>query len=237
MLLGGDSPEWYQIIMDKITVGIRLFTLMTCTMLMVIPISHAQETYIKGIAGVNFAPEDQFVLNSLGIVLDVSQNDLGTQTDFIFGGALGARVLDHVLVEAEYTRRTRDVLVTAIPQIQPPPQTIDDDEDQSLSTNAVMANLYIEPDLDWFAVPYVGVGAGVAFQDADDAPNPIDFDNTTFAYQVMAGMSIGLTERISIGAEYRYFDAGNSTLLEAPASRIELDGGESSLLASMRFSF
>lgn len=66
--------------------------------------------------------------------------------------------------------------------------------------------------------PYLGAGAGAAHVEvvtvatvaaAPTAPprRLIDDSDTVFAYQIMAGVGVPLSERLSLTAQYRWFDA------------------------------
>lgn len=58
--------------------------------------------------------------------------------------------------------------------------------------------------------PYVGVGAGAArvnyrFSPDGGAAAPVDDRDTAFAYQVIAGLDLGITRRLELAADYRYW--------------------------------
>jgi len=74
---------------------------------------------------------------------------------------------------------------------------------------ALMANLYYDFNRDGRWQPYVGVGVGGAQVEVDGAVGPISFDSddTVFAYQGLAGVAVGLSDRLSLDVGYRYFVA------------------------------
>ncbi len=80
---------------------------------------------------------------------------------------------------------------------------------------AAMANLYWDPQVPEFIVrPFIGAGAGVAYIDAHDSIGPaqiVGTDKWHFAYQLMAGLALPLSQTSRLTGLYRYFrveDAG-----------------------------
>jgi outer membrane protein OmpA-like peptidoglycan-associated protein len=74
---------------------------------------------------------------------------------------------------------------------------------------ALMANLYYDFNRDGRWQPYIGVGVGGAQVEVDGGVGPITFDSddTVFAYQGLAGVAVGLSDRLSLDIGYRYFVA------------------------------
>jgi OOP family OmpA-OmpF porin len=79
-------------------------------------------------------------------------------------------------------------------------------------------------------IPFVGAGIGLANIDADVAYSPnafIDDDDTTFAYQFIAGAEYKLTKDLSLIGDARYFALDDPELTRfggpAPAAFVELD--------------
>ena len=75
---------------------------------------------------------------------------------------------------------------------------------------AVMANLYYDFNAGGVWVPYIGAGAGVAFEKIS-ALNGQD-NNTVFAYQGIVGMGYNIDPTFRVNLEGRYFGTSNPTL-------------------------
>jgi opacity protein-like surface antigen len=84
----------------------------------------------------------------------------------------------------------------------------------------LMANVYYDIDLARLGttavVPYVGAGLGWNHTDWNDVVFPaarstlrVNSGNDAFAYQLMAGLAIPITDRLSVTAEYRFFSLPN----------------------------
>lgn len=80
---------------------------------------------------------------------------------------------------------------------------------------SLLANAYYDFNRAGQFQPYVGAGVGVAqidgrtFNNATLAANLVGFDSTdtNIAYQVLAGVGVGLSERVTLDVGYRYFAA------------------------------
>lgn len=129
-----------------------------------------------------FISDDDITLN--GIRNGEAQFDTG----FGVGGSIGYDFSDiNVRVETELTYRANDTTLSlASPAIS---------ANDSLDTMALMANMYYDMDLQLPVVPYVGIGAGAI---------DIDGDQTVFAYQGMAGLTLPFSDRHELYAGYRY---------------------------------
>ncbi len=90
-----------------------------------------------------------------------------------------------------------------------------------IETHSLMANLYYDWDIGRRFKPYVGAGIGVAYHDMgvlDCAPaipgvcTPGNLqrggENVTFAWSLMTGVGIEVSDRITLDAGYRYIDLG-----------------------------
>jgi opacity protein-like surface antigen len=83
-----------------------------------------------------------------------------------------------------------------------------------------MANAFVELPLGrWPVSPFIGAGVGAVHANATTfaaparAPNAppsqiLDISDTRFAYQVMGGLSVPVTRRLALTAQYRWFDGG-----------------------------
>lgn len=95
---------------------------------------------------------------------------------------------------------------------------IDDPMHTSLKTYTLMLNAYYDIGKFGRFVPYVGAGIGAAYHQLDDVSftgnpaltNSIHGNNDlAFAWAVMAGVGIQLTDRAILDIGYRYLDAGS----------------------------
>jgi OmpA-OmpF porin, OOP family len=75
---------------------------------------------------------------------------------------------------------------------------------------AAMANLYYDFNAGGTIVPYIGAGAGLAF-DKQSALGTQD-NNTTFAYQGIIGVGYNIDPTFRVNLEGRYFGTSNPTL-------------------------
>jgi|GEM_PF-6100823 len=86
----------------------------------------------------------------------------------------------------------------------------------SLETQSVFVNA-IQSFGSGAVQPYVGAGIGYTRVESDAAYNPtlsavIDDSDSTFSYQLLAGLDIPFSERFTGFVEYRYVDVGNVDL-------------------------
>ena len=75
---------------------------------------------------------------------------------------------------------------------------------------AVMGNLYYDFNAGGTIVPYIGAGAGIAFE-KESALNTQD-NNTAFAYQGIIGVGYNIDSQFRVNLEGRYFGTSNPTL-------------------------
>jgi len=141
-------------------------------------------------------------------------NDSG----FLFGLAIGRIQGQNLRTELEVTYRTIDV--TGLNLQGAGSQFIPVNGD--LGTIAGMANIYWDFDVNTLGPvrPYIGAGVGFAFARPDLFLPPgggefaVQDDQSSFAWQWMAGLSYRATNRLEVFAEYRFFVA-NSFELES----------------------
>ncbi|PZN97193.1 MAG: hypothetical protein DCF31_01745 [Alphaproteobacteria bacterium] len=123
----------------------------------------------------------------------------------------------------------------------------------SASALSAMANAYFDPAFNIGPLqPYVGGGIGISRFRASDIGavglpfggpvtsfGPISGDRTGFAWQLMAGVGIALTETTSITAGYRYFATPGVTVRNVPQfNAVRIDGLKiHAVEAGLRFSF
>ena len=82
-----------------------------------------------------------------------------------------------------------------------------------LQTVTVFANAYWDITNYGGFTPYVGGGVGAAFHRLSDITAPLDAsdgDNTSFAWNVTAGVSYDLSPELKIDVSYRYTDLGSA---------------------------
>lgn len=80
--------------------------------------------------------------------------------------------------------------------------------------HAVFANLYYDFNRGGRFEPYLGVGVGYLDQeDYDDTPPSVDVDGG-LAYQALAGVAIGLTERLDLDVGYRWLRTDDLDYIE-----------------------
>ena len=143
---------------------------------------------------------------------------LGNAIETGYGGQLAVGVaFDRVRAEIEFGRQGNDSdsYTTISPFVATLPQ------DGKTDIRRAMANAYYdfrEPGAAWR--PYLGLGIGTAevsvvrinaVAAAPTAPpqKRVDFDDSGFAWQAMAGVEWRLSPRVSIATQYRRFDRGD----------------------------
>ena len=96
------------------------------------------------------------------------------------------------------------------------PNPVCSSEDVSLSYWTFMANVYADLGT-WYSItPYVGAGAGMAYLSLSDwrsttpATAVADSDDWRFAWSLMAGATIDISESGKIDFGYRYLDIGEA---------------------------
>jgi opacity protein-like surface antigen len=65
----------------------------------------------------------------------------------------------------------------------------------------------------------------------------MDFSRTVFAYQLMAGLSHPVSARLSLTAQYRWFDAGTIKGRDARGERATRDIAGHNLDLGLRYAF
>lgn len=101
-----------------------------------------------------------------------------------------------------------------------------------VSALSAMANIYFDPALELGPVqPYVGGGVGVSrFRarnvEAVGVPGipPLSGTETGFAWQLMAGVGLPLSEQATLTAGYRYFATPDVKAKVASLGSVEVDG-------------
>ena len=109
----------------------------------------------------------------------------------------------------------------------------------------LMLNGYFDFDTASAFTPYAGAGLGLAMIEAEgfgvaDIPDVLDDDDTVVAYQVMAGIGYGLSDRTSLFAEYRYFgteSAEVTTSVSTGSVATDLDFASTQFRFGVRINF
>ena len=118
--------------------------------------------------------------------------------------------------------------------------------DGEVSALSAMANLYFDPAFQLGPVkPYIGGGIGVSRFRARDVEAvgvpgipPVSGTETGFAWQLMAGGGIALSEQATLTAGYRYFATPDVEANVPSLGSVEVDGlGLHAIEVGLRFSF
>ena len=125
-------------------------------------------------------------------------------TGFTIGAAYGYHYTDKLRVEADLGYRKSDLDKVTIGGV-----TLDGSGD--MSTLTLLANGYYDFDLGGPVAPYVGFGFGMAIVDVDTSDTEsrvsVDDSGTTFAFNLMAGVSYGVGDNVDLDLGYRYLGA------------------------------
>lgn len=115
-----------------------------------------------------------------------------------------------------------------------------------VSALSAMANIYFDPALELGPVrPYVGGGIGVSRFKARDVEAvgvpgipPVSGTETGFAWQLMAGVGLPLSEKATLTAGYRYFATPDVKANVGSLGSVEVDGlGLHAAEIGLRFRF
>jgi opacity protein-like surface antigen len=172
--------------------------------------------YASVFGGINILHDNDFQIGSSDPSL-TGFSVLPAKMFFDAGGAVGAAVgydWGSFAAEAELSGRRgmfdhEEIFVGAIPL------------EGHYDAISLMANGYYRFHNDTRFIPYVGLGAGVAFLSAKVTPSgapSLDISDTRAAVQAIAGIAIPLGERAELGVEYRYFTT------DRPSYAIDLGG-------------
>ncbi len=146
---------------------------------------------VAGVTGVAHATEGWYGRADVGYSVDgyIDFNngaDYGLEDDWM--GAIGAgyAFAGGLRVEGELSYRTNAL----------------DTYPADITATSAMGNLYYDFNRGGRFEPYVGVGIGVTDLEFDGTPESIDVGA---AWQALAGVAIGLTDRLDLDIGYRYF--------------------------------
>lgn len=170
--------------------------------------------------------------------------DLDRGTDQL-SGALGRRFGDDWRVELEYAAFENDpeLLYSSSAAIE-----VDPDERDSVGTSSLMLNLVRDLRVGTAWRPYLGMGAGVGRLDVHfseleiNGPNLqrprrdiIDDDDTGFAFQFIAGVTVPLTRRLELAADFRYWHMPDVDLQEVSGAPVDTDHSLRSVWLHLRY--
>ena len=183
----------------------------------------AKGFYVGVGGGINFLQDTDF--DVLGTVNVENEYDSGFTLSGYGGYDFGAVwPLGGVRLEGEFAYRDNGIDVHSVPALggdQP-------GSDGDASSFAFMTNAYNDFLPKSKFRPYVGAGIGVVRVDFSDygiaaIPDVLDDSDTVFAWQAMGGIAYDLTEKVTFGAEYRYFSAEPTFTTSAATGSVEND--------------
>lgn len=133
------------------------------------------------------------------------------------------------------------VLITGSPNLGVSVADLVADGRGSVETTFAMANVYYDFNAWSGFTPYVGAGVGAGFVDVDYSPSGVqivDDDATVLAYQVMAGASYDVSDRMEVFAQYRYRATEDvETDVALFDADLDIENRASVLEAGVRFAF
>jgi outer membrane protein OmpA-like peptidoglycan-associated protein len=166
----------------------------------------------------------------------------GIDADVVVGYDFGALRLE---AEGGYKRNGYDGLTVVNSGILPggltvPPGTVVQNE-EDLSIWSGMLNGLLEVGKDGGVQFFAGGGVGIANLDLPvevaGVGTVIDDSATDFAWQLLGGLRVAVSERVDIGVKYRYFVADGFELEAANGVPIEAGYTAHSVLASLVYNF
>lgn len=125
--------------------------------------------------------------------LEIEGSEFDLDNNWMVSGAVGTRLSNGLRVEGELAYRQNE---------------LEDVGDVEVEVVSLLANAIWDFNRGGRFQPYVGVGAGVGRLQIDE----IDAEDTGFAWQVMAGVGVPLSERMTLDIGYRYFAMPNIDL-------------------------
>lgn len=106
---------------------------------------------------------------------------------------------------------------------------------------SAMANVAYDINLGGRVTPYIGAGVGLANIDASGvspiAGSTVSDDDTVFAYQALAGVAVGLTDRLKLTLDYRFLNTADVELTAANGTNVDANYRNHSVMVGLRFSF
>lgn len=191
----------------------------------------ARDLYAEFTAGVSIAPDQDLAGGGLSGVVSLDPG-------FVTGAAIGSRIGGRFRVEANLSYRQ-----AAVDEITAPGAVLEGAGD--VGVFAAMANAYVDLLPGAPVIPYVGVGIGLGVVIVDSNANAtvlvIDDAAAEFAWNVMAGASVPISEVLSLSLGYRYLATTNpeldATLSGAGSGTVEGEFDVHEVLFGARLNF
>ncbi len=211
----------------------RLFTSLVLGVLILAcaPTAFAEVThrYISGHLGAGSHPDATTTVSEPGF----SGNfDFDVDPGFVIGVAIGVELANHFRFEGELAWHDSSI---------DDPQFFFPGHIQSLNIGvlSIMANGYYDLELNGPFKPYVGVGVGFGFIEAEGDLGFGFVDEDTdigFAYQLMGGLAFDVSPRAAITLGYRYFGTTDPDVSVA-GHNFQTEFKSHEFLAGVRFHF
>lgn len=135
---------------------------------------------------------------------DADPDDVEVSTDagWLLGAAVGTHVFDSLRAEVEVYGARRDVNeATEGPDVYP-------DLSGSVTTAALLGNLWVDFDTGSGFTPYIGGGLGIGYvaAEAETAMGvaALDADGVGLAYQLGAGVKVDVADNVALDLGYRW---------------------------------
>ncbi|OEO31346.1 hypothetical protein VW23_016830 [Devosia insulae DS-56] len=133
---------------------------------------------------------------------DTFDVEISTDAGWLLGAAVGTHVFDSLRAEVEVYGARRDVNGAS-----EGPASLD--LDGSVTTAALLGNLWVDFDTGSGFTPYIGGGLGVGYIHAESpgllpAVDPLDADGVGLAYQLGAGVKVDVADNIALDLGYRW---------------------------------
>ncbi len=194
-------------------------TIIAASLAAVVTVPSYAETYVRGFGGYTALDDLEF---STGLGPVTSDMDDG----FNVGGAVGLEsgLIRYLTpsenigsrIEVEYSYRENDVETHRLGGTRLNPST------GEVTAHTVMTNLLIDFNKQSPLTFYAGGGLGVAFVNMNNfsgaGVNVFDDDDTTFAYQGIAGAEYKIDQNWSVFGEYRYLGMTDPEVTLFPAA-------------------
>jgi len=133
---------------------------------------------------------------------DADDVEISTDAGWLLGAAVGTHVFDSLRAEVEVYGARRDVngASEGLASI---------DLDGTVTTAALLGNLWVDFDTGSGFTPYIGGGLGVGYIHAESpgllpAVDPLDADGVGLAYQLGAGVQVDVADNIALDLGYRF---------------------------------
>lgn len=132
---------------------------------------------------------------------DTFDVEVSTDAGWLLGAAVGTHVFDSLRAEVELYGARRDVNGAS-----EGPASID--LDGSVTTAALLGNLWVDFDTGSGFTPYIGGGLGIGYV-AAESPGagpvaPLDANGVGLAYQLGAGVQVDVADNIALDLGYRW---------------------------------